>query len=61
MTQTKIIQNLKLQINAARKELNSLWAAQGCTNAIVLAAAAKLDELCNEYQRLSQEPGKSES
>ncbi len=46
------LQNLKQQITAAREELNSLWAAQGCTDAEVLATAAKLDQLCNEYERL---------
>ena len=52
MTQFEKLQNLKEQITTAREELNSLWAAHGCTNAIVLAAATKLDELCNEYERL---------
>jgi hypothetical protein len=48
----KEIIRLKTKIAAARRELNATWDAQGCTDALVLAAAAKLDKLCNEYQRL---------
>lgn len=43
---------LKEKIATARKELHSLWAIHGCTNAEVLAGAVKMDELCNQYQRL---------
>lgn len=52
LSKTIKIQTLKQKIAAARRDLNAIWDAQGCTNALVLSAAAKLDELCNEYQRL---------
>lgn len=52
LTKTLKIQTLKQKIAAARRDLNAIWDAQGCTNALVLSAAAKLDELCNEYQRI---------
>ena len=48
---TKLI-ILKKKIAAARRDLHATWDAQGRTDATVLSAAAKLDKLCNEYQRL---------
>lgn len=50
--QIKTINKLKQEITAARKHLNHTWDTQGCTNAAVLAAAAKLDTLFNQYQRI---------
>ena len=52
LTKTIKIKTLKQKIAAARRDLDAIWETQGCTNALVLSAAAKLDKLCNEYQRL---------
>lgn len=51
----KII-SLKNQIikARAREKLNQVWAERGKPDAVVLAAAAELDRLFNEYERMNK-------
>ncbi len=53
--------SLKTQIAKARQKLNRAWETYQMTDADVLVAAAELDRLCNEYERVKKcsglEPG----
>ncbi|NLY74579.1 MAG: hypothetical protein GX075_04680 [Firmicutes bacterium] len=54
MTQKQIeIAKLEAKIAIVRRELTTVWERQGRTDAQVLAVAAKMDELCNEYHKLT--------
>jgi hypothetical protein len=53
----KQVAQLKVKIARARKRLNALWDERGCTDYEVLTAAVALDELINEYNRLSVKSG----
>lgn len=51
------IKTLKRRIACARMRLQSLWNAQGCTDAEVLRISIELDLLLNKYQRLLEKKG----
>jgi hypothetical protein len=46
---------LEIKITHARKNLHSLWEIKGYTDAEVLDASIKLDQLLNQYERLFRE------
>ncbi len=48
------MENLKNRIANARSKLIQAWEKYGETNEMVLAAAADVDRLINEYMRLGQ-------
>ena len=50
----KTIQTLEQKIAAGRRRLQTLWDSHGTTNAEVLAAGIELDELLNQYQKLTR-------
>jgi hypothetical protein len=54
-TKLETIHSLKQKITASRQRLQNLWDARGYTDSIVLAASVELDDLLNEYQKLSDE------
>lgn len=43
---------LKTQIDLTRQKLNRAWAVNQKTDDVVLMIGSKLDDLCNEYERL---------
>jgi hypothetical protein len=45
---------LEKQIAVSRCKLQALWDARGYTDTDVLAISVELDELMNQYQRLSE-------
>jgi anti-sigma regulatory factor (Ser/Thr protein kinase) len=49
---------LKVKIARARKRLHTLWDERGCTDYDVLTVATALDELINEYNRLTIKSGR---
>lgn len=51
------IAQLEIKITHARKNLNLLWDAKGYTDAEVLDASIKLDQLLNQYDRLFRDEG----
>ena len=56
MPQTNLrkIHTLEQQIIAGRRRLQTLWDTHGCTDSEVLAAGIELDDLLNQYQRLTR-------
>jgi hypothetical protein len=48
---------LKVKIARARKRLQDLWDERGCTDYDVLTVSTALDELINEYNRLTVKSG----
>ena len=53
-TISKTIQTLKQQIATSRQRLQILYDTHGATDAEVLAAGIKLDELMNQYDKLTR-------
>lgn len=49
---------LKTKITKARQKLNRAWETYQMTDPDVLVAAAELDRLCNEYERLKKGSGR---
>lgn len=52
---------LKSRITKARRKLNRAWETYQMTNPDVLVAAAELDRLCNEYERLKKGSGQKQA
>jgi hypothetical protein len=50
---SKTIHTLEQKIAAGRQRLQTLWDARGCTDDVVLAASIELDELINQYQKMT--------
>ena len=50
----KTIHTLEQQIAASRRRLQTLWDTHGATDAEVLAAGIELDDLLNEYHKLTR-------
>jgi hypothetical protein len=53
-TNSKTIQTLEQKIAAGRRNLQTLWDTYGCSNDVVLAASIELDELINQYQKITR-------
>jgi hypothetical protein len=45
---------LEQNIAASRRNLQTLWDAHGCTDDVVLTASIELDELINQYQKMTR-------
>ena len=52
-TNLKTIHTLEQLIAASRRKLQTLWDSRGFTDPEVLTAGIELDELLNQYQKLS--------
>ncbi len=50
-----LMKKLENQIEISRKKMQDLWNQRGYTDEVVLKASIELDELLNEYQRLSSQ------
>ncbi len=57
---TTNLARLKTQIAKARQKLNRAWETYQMTDADVLVAAAELDRLCNEYERVKKSSGQEQ-
>jgi hypothetical protein len=52
-TNPRKLHTLEQKIATGRRKLQKLYNAHGCSDAVVLAASIELDELINQYQKLT--------
>lgn len=53
MRHVKDLKRLENQISITRAKMNELWNQRGCTDAEVLAVSIQLDQLLNQYQKIT--------